>query len=60
MKGLLLIILVYYQPKCSCTKAESSLTVGQKAPTFIASDQNGDQFKSSETLKGEQLIVAFL
>ena len=47
MKGLLLIILAVVSLNIHAQKAESSLTVGQKAPTFIASDQNGYQFKSS-------------
>ncbi len=59
MKGLLIIILAVVSLNVHAQKAESSLKVGQKAPVFVASDQNGDQFKSSETLKDKQLIVVF-
>lgn len=59
MKSLLLIILAVASLNLSAQKAESSLKVGQEAPRFVASDQNGDQFKSSEILKEKQLIVVF-
>jgi peroxiredoxin len=59
MKGLLLIILAVVSLNVHAQKAESSLGIGQKAPNFVASDQNGNQFKSSETLKDKQLIVVF-
>ena len=59
MKGLLLIILAVVSLNVHAQKAESSLKIGQMAPNFVASDQNGNQFKSSETLKDKQLIVVF-
>ncbi|MDE5421883.1 AhpC/TSA family protein [Ancylomarina sp. DW003] len=59
MKRLLFILLATISLNTYAQKAESILKIGEKAPIFIAFDQNGDKFKSSEVLKGKQLIVVF-
>ena len=59
MKHLFIIILAIISFNTYSQKAESSLEVGQKAPQFVAFDQNGDKFNSSEVLKDKQLIVVF-
>lgn len=59
MKRLLFILLATISLNTYAQKAESILKIGEKAPNFIAFDQNGDKFKSSEVLKEKQLIVVF-
>jgi peroxiredoxin len=59
MKHLLIIILATISLNTYSQNAESSLKVGQQAPNFIALDQNGSKFISSEVLKEKQLIVVF-
>lgn len=59
MKPLLFIILAIISLKTYAQKAESTLKVGQKAPSFIAIDQNGNKFNSTEALNKRELIVVF-
>jgi len=59
MKSLLLSILVIISLNTFSQKAESSLQIGQNAPSFEALDQNGSLFSSSDILKEKQLIVVF-
>lgn len=59
MKRLLFIILAVISLNTFAQKAESTLKIGQKAPKFVAFDQNGNKFKSSDILKEKQLIVVF-
>ena len=59
MKRLLFITLAVISLNTYAQKPESTLTIGQKAPNFVAYDQNGDKFSSSEILKEKELIVVF-
>jgi len=59
MKSLLLSILVIISLNAFSQKAESSLQIGQNAPSFEALDQNKSLFSSSDILKEKQLIVVF-
>ncbi len=59
MKRLFIIVLATISLNSYAQKAESSLQIDQMAPEFVAFDQNGDKFKSSEVLKDNQLIVVF-
>jgi len=59
MKSLLFGILAILSLNTFAQKAESSLQVGQKAPSFEGLDQNKSKFSSSNILREKQLIVVF-
>ncbi|RXQ93889.1 AhpC/TSA family protein [Ancylomarina salipaludis] len=59
MKRLLFLILVLISLSSHAQKTKCSLKIGQKAPRFVALDQNGVKIKSTAILKEKQLIVVF-
>ncbi len=59
MKHILFGILAFISLNTFAQKAESNLQVGQKAPKFVAMDQNGKKIKSSDILKNNELVVVF-
>jgi peroxiredoxin len=59
MKNLLVIAMLFLGLSAMAQRDKSSVMVGDKAPVFMAKDQNGKTVKSKDILKHDQLIVVF-
>ena len=59
MKNLLIIAMLFIGFTATAQREQSSITVGEKAPTFMAKDQNGKTVSSKDILANNQLIVVF-
>lgn len=59
MKNLLVIATLLISSLSYSQNEKSSILVGEKAPMFTATDQNGEIVISKEILKSKQLILVF-
>jgi len=59
MKNLLVLAILLISFTSFGQNDKSSINVGDKAPSFTATDQNGNIVKSDDILANEQLIVVF-
>lgn len=59
MKNLLVIAILFLGLSAMAQRDKSSVMVGDKAPVFMAKDQNGKTVKSKDILKNDKLIVVF-
>lgn len=59
MNRILFVLLLFTHVGLMAQREQSSLKVGEKAPSFEAMDQYDDLIKSEDVLQSEQLIVVF-